>query len=124
MPSIKFFRYLFVGLSVLFLSGCAAKFDSSMSPDIVKDIVRSEYRYALLGLWFGVGLIIMGTVLVVMGITASTSLVAEISGGSLNLTDTSIGFFLIIAGLIVIYMTKPKIEAVNSNAPNKKINKD
>lgn len=94
----------------LLVTGCGGGIGPGLSDDVAKEIVRQEYRYAHLGLWIGVALIVIGVLLVVFGVVGSTSFVATFTGGSISVSDAPFGVALIVVGLFVVYITRPNIK--------------
>lgn len=79
------------------------------APEIAKRAVRYEYWYGWLGLILGIGLIIFGAVLVINGVTGNASIVLTLTGGTISVPDAPIGAVLMVVGVAVIWITRPRV---------------
>ncbi len=82
----------------------------SRSLNLLKEAVKNEYRYAMLGLVLGLASIIGGVVLGLHGVAGSTSWTAKFLGLSSQINDATPGVILFVVGLFMIIATKPKVD--------------
>ncbi|MBT8342168.1 MAG: hypothetical protein HKP58_09810 [Desulfatitalea sp.] len=69
-------------------------------------IVRYHFIYSIAGLILGFMAIFFGIVLFLMGISGSTTWVAEMIGAKSKITDAAPGVILFIVGLLIVYITR------------------
>jgi len=83
---------------------------ASHSAEILKQAVKGEYRYGILGLVLGLATIIGGTILALHGVVGHTSWTAKLIGFESQVNDAAPGVVLFIIGVFLVYITKPRIK--------------
>lgn len=81
----------------------------SGSGGIEQQALEHEYRHGALGLIIGWACILLGALLCIFGVVGSTSWTAKLAGIETKLNDAAPGVVLFVIGLLVIYITKPKV---------------
>lgn len=88
----------------------AANIQGSYSADIVKEAIKGEYRYAMLGLILGLASIVGGIIMGLHGVAGSTSWTASVLGLSSSVNDAAPGVVLFIVGLFMVWVTKANVK--------------
>ena len=100
------------------ISGSKSALNIEGSPDVdnsaiddryIERIVAKEYRYAILGLIFGIIFAVCGLVLTVFSIAGKSSLTASLSELKIDVQDAAPGVIGIIVGFLIIYATRPSV---------------
>jgi hypothetical protein len=88
----------------------AVNIQGSNSADLVKEAIKGEYRYAMLGLILGLASIVGGIIMGLHGVAGSTSWTASALGLSSSVNDATPGVILFIVGLFMVWVTKAKVK--------------
>lgn len=80
--------------------------DDFRDPEFWNRAARYQLIYSLVGLVFGISCVIIGMVLVIRGVTGSSSWTASFIGLQSNISDAPPGVILFVVGLFVVYVTK------------------
>lgn len=86
------------------------KIDKDTPVELQKELADHEYAYGKLGLIVGVLCILGGIVLFLNGVVGNTSWTAKALGGESKISDTAPGGLLFFAGILVVWITRPKFE--------------
>lgn len=80
--------------------------DSIVTPQDGKTLIGLQFIYSLLGLIFGFGCVVVGAYLFVQGISGGSSLLAEVTGLKLNISDAAPGALLFCVGIMIAWITR------------------
>jgi hypothetical protein len=82
---------------------------NSASERLLKQAIKGEYRYAMLGLILGLATILGGVILGLHGVAGSTSWTAKILGLESHINDAAPGVVLFVVGVFFVFITRPKV---------------
>ena len=80
---------------------------NNSSDDVIKEAIKSQYRYSIIGYIVGIVIILLGIILLVLKIFFPLNdLSFKILSFSISTSNASPGIILFIIGLIIIYITR------------------
>jgi hypothetical protein len=85
---------------------------SKISEDLLRKSIEGELRIAMIGSVSGAFTIVIGVLFVILGLTGSIEFVFSGMGFNSKLAKASPGVVFVIAGMLLILMTRPKIDVV------------
>jgi hypothetical protein len=80
-----------------------------LDPELLKRSIRYRFIYSMTGLILGLVCILGGVVLFLNGVAGSASWTAKVMGGDSTLTDAAPGAILFVVGLLVVFLTRYKV---------------
>lgn len=102
-------------------SGCSVKLPAEVvTPQVAEKVVSQEFWYAISGLVVGVITILAGVILLVTGVFAQSTMVAELlTFVDVRFNDAPVGLLLVVVGAWVIRFTRYRVEITNPPAPKR-----
>lgn len=79
-------------------------------PGTIDKAVTLENVYAIIGLVFGVIIVLAGVALIAFGFTGSVDIAFESGETKGHLATSALGIVLVIIGAAIVYFTKPRIK--------------
>lgn len=83
--------------------------DSSLSSDVIKDIVRGEKASSRNGLLAGLAVILLGAVLLLAGVSGAVDITFAGGGANGHIVTSAIGVIVVLLGGAIIYATRYKV---------------
>lgn len=78
----------------------------SLTQAEIRRIVRYQFIYSIVGVIFGASSMIVGSILLYLGLSGSSSFTTKLLGADISITDAGPGTVLFIVGLLVVFITK------------------
>lgn len=89
------------------------EFDVNTPESVMQEGMKSEYRYARLGLVIGALVVLAGVVLIILGYSGSVDVTFQSGSNKGHLVTGSLGVVIAIIGLGVLFWTRPKVRTTS-----------
>lgn|ERR1022692_4684717 len=89
------------------------EFDVNTPESVMQEGIKSEYRYARLGLTIGALAVLAGVVLIILGYSGSVDITFQSGRDKGHLVTGSLGVVIALVGLGIIFFTLPKVRTTS-----------